>query len=126
MRSTLLLFARNEQRKLRNYLLKNFSNNCVICKKDFPLYLLECCHIKPRHLLNPREIEDVNNVMLLCRNCHKIYDNGNVGVNNSKIIYSKNILNYSDLNLKNYDDFLFLNKLNKEYYQFHFNNIFKK
>lgn len=126
MRSTLLLFARNEQRKLRNYLLKNFSNNCVICKKGFPLYLLECCHIKPRHLLNPREIEDVNNVMLLCRNCHKIYDNGDLSIHNNKIIYNKDILNYSDLNLINEDIFLEINDNNRKYFDFHYNNIFKK
>lgn len=126
MRYSLILFGRNEQKTLRKFLINNACNVCVVCKKQLPLYILECCHIKPRYLLNNKEIYDTNNVMFMCRNCHKIYDNGEVGIKNNKIIYNKDILNYSDLNLINEDIFLDINNNNRKYFDFHYNNIFKK
>ena len=43
---------RLEQQKLRNYLINNKIQRCIICDKYLPLCLLETAHLKPRGLLN--------------------------------------------------------------------------
>lgn len=57
----------------------------MLCKKTYPLYVLECCHIKPRRLLEKKYYRDTNNVLLFCKNCHSIFDKGNISINKNRI-----------------------------------------
>jgi hypothetical protein len=43
---------RQEQQRLRNYLISNKKQMCIICEKKLPLCLLETAHLKPRCILN--------------------------------------------------------------------------
>ena len=45
-----------------------------------PLCLLETAHLKPRYLLNNNEKNDNNVVEFMCRFCHKLYDDGYLGI----------------------------------------------
>ena len=48
---------RKEQQKLREYLICNKKQICIICDKKLPLCLLETAHLKPRCILNKNEIQ---------------------------------------------------------------------
>jgi hypothetical protein len=72
---------RQEQQKLRNYLI-NKEHLCVLCDKHLPLCLLETAHLKPRCILNYHEMHDVNIVEFMCRYCHSLYDKGYLSVDN--------------------------------------------
>ena len=80
--------SRPEQRKLRKFLLDNKEKKCIICQKNHPPYLLECAHIKPRCMSNDVERLDINIVNWMCRNCHKIYDKGDIGVRECLLVKS--------------------------------------
>ena len=67
---------RKEQQQLRNYLIANKPQMCIICDKTLPLCLLETAHLKPRCILHNNEINDKNIVEFMCRYCHNLYDNG--------------------------------------------------
>lgn len=115
--------SRSEQPYLRNHLLKNNPHVCCICNKFFPTYMLECSHILPRSQLCKSRYRDVNNVMLLCRNCHKIFDKGDAGVSNNVLLFSKDIKTYEDLNVQD-REFEYITKDNLKYFKYHFNNIY--
>ncbi len=117
--------SRPEQRYLRQYLLNNFDEKCMICRNRLPTYLLECSHIKPRRIMK-HNLKDLNNVLLLCKSCHSIFDNGDIAINNDKIEKSKFILNYDDLKINDIDLFEFGNDYNIEYLKYHYKHIFKK
>ena len=51
---------RQEQKKLRNYLITNKTQMCIMCEKKLPLCLLETAHLKPRCILNNNEKNDKN------------------------------------------------------------------
>ena len=114
---------RKYQLSLRNYLLNNKKNRCVLCNYDFPFEVLETAHLKPTYLLDKLELKDENNVELMCRNCHKFYDLGYIGVFNGCIIKNKEVLKY-DYNISNkyIDNYNFQNT---KYFNYHFKNIFK-
>jgi predicted restriction endonuclease len=116
--------TRNEQPYLRNYLLKKYPHVCCICNKFFPKFVLECAHIIPRAQICSSKYKDINNVMLLCRNCHKIFDKGCVGVDNNILLFSDDIKTYEDLNVKD-RHFEYITKDNLKYFNYHFNNIYK-
>lgn len=111
---------RCEQQKMRNYLIENTPNICVICEKKLPICLLETAHIKPRCLLNKHEINDTNNIIFMCRYCHKLYDNGYIGINNNKLCISDylNKNNY-DLNFNLHNTYI-----GNKYFDFHYKYIF--
>lgn len=119
--------SRPEHPNLKNNLIKRKDKECLICKIDRPVYLLECAHIKPRKEANIKERNDNSIVNWMCRNCHIIYDKGDISINKSKIIIS-NRLKFSNKynHLKNQKicekEYLF----SKKYYDYHFNNIFNK
>ena len=115
---------RKYQKTLRKYLLENKKNTCILCNYNFPYNVLEAAHLKPNNILDKLELKDINNVELMCRNCHKFYDLGYIGVFNGTIIKNKELLNY-DYNISNkyIDNYNFHNA---KYYNYHFKNIFKK
>ena len=117
------LSQRKYQRSLRKYLLNHKKNKCILCNYDFPFEVLETAHLKPNYLLDKLELNDENNVELMCRNCHKFYDLGYVGVFNGSIIKNKALLKY-DYNISNkyIDNYNFHNS---KYFNYHFKNIFK-
>lgn len=113
---------RPEQKKLRKYLEDNKERKCIICQRKLPNYTLECAHIKPRYLSNERERHDFNIVNWMCRNCHIVFDKGDIGVDNGELLKSVDIEDYDfDFNFKK-EQFM----MSKDYFEFHFNNIFKK
>ena len=118
--------SRPEQKYLRKFLIDNFNTSCVICKKKLPPYLLECSHIKPRSLLCDNQLKDTNNVLFLCKYCHAMYDNGDIGINDYNIEFSNYILDFEDLHLDEIKYFENDNENNKIYLKYHYNNIFKK
>lgn len=117
-----LMSSRPEQKKLRNYLLNYKANKCLICGVIYPPYILECAHIKPRKISNKIERNDFNIVKLMCRNCHKLYDYGDIGVLDT-LIYKNEIIDDIEL-LESID--LDEYKLSEGYFEYHFKNIYKK
>jgi hypothetical protein len=118
---------REEQTKLRDYLIKNKKNCCCICKKILPLCLLETAHLKPRCLLKKNEIYDFNIVEFMCHYCHKLYDDGYIGIKNG-FLATSNILKNGQYDLdyiENTEIELLYNNDNKIYFDFHMNFIFK-
>jgi hypothetical protein len=60
----------------------------------------------------------------MCRNCHKFYDMGFVGVINGTVIKNREILKYEyTITNKFIDNYNFNNA---KYYNYHLKNIFKK
>ena len=114
--------SRPEQRKLRNYLIKNKDKKCIICQGHHPDYLLECAHIKPRCISNSNERNDVNIVNWMCRNCHKIYDKGDIGINEGKLEKSFFIEEFDFKDNFNHNEWF----TSKEYFEHHYQFIFKK
>ena len=114
-----LMSSRPEQKKLRNYLIKNKQPICIICQKEYPLYVLECAHIKPRSLSTWEERYDYNIVNWMCRNCHKIYDKGTIGIKDGFLIKNSDLSNF-EFNFKTTE----YNRSSK-YFDYHFENIKK-
>jgi predicted restriction endonuclease len=114
------LAYRPEQKKLRNHLLQRNKPVCALCHRRMPHYILECAHIKPRVLCLPTEKVDFDNVEWMCRNCHKLFDTGHLGINNKRLFSSEELQQYSDLRFVNETD------LENDYFDYHFNHIFKK
>lgn len=119
-----ILQSRNEQKGLRKYLINNKTHCCIICDKLLPLCLLETAHIKPRSIISNNEKKNIINVELMCLYCHTLYDRGFIGI-------KKGILVKSDL-LEYNLDYQFMkpryvyNKNNSKYFDYHYDNIFKK
>ena len=115
---------RLEQQKLRTYLINNKQQKCIMCDKRLPLCLLETAHLKPRCLLNSNEMNDNNIVEFMCRYCHNLYDNGYLGLYNGLLHVSSLIDNY-DLHYNKNTLIVYYNILNKKYFNFHYNYIYK-
>lgn len=113
--------SRPEQRRLRKYLLENKEHKCIICQKNHPPYLLECAHIKPRCVSNDIERYDFNIVNWMCRNCHKIYDRGDIGINNGVMVESEYLKRFDfegNFKVSEYDRSI-------KYFYYHLKKIFK-
>lgn len=115
---------RQEQEQLRNYLICNKKQICIICEKNLPLCLLETAHLKPRCILNNNEKNDTNIVEFMCRYCHNLYDNGLLSVYNGLLQVSK-IINYYDLDYNTNKQIPYYNLQNEKYFNFHYNHIYK-
>jgi predicted restriction endonuclease len=117
------LQTRPEQYKLRKFLLDNSDPICIFCQKEFPKYVLECAHIKPRFLSSQKERHDFNNINWMCRNCHKIYDYGHISIDlGGELVVNDEIINFDlDFQLRK-NEYL----KSKDYFTFHYYNIFKK
>ena len=115
---------RQEQQQLRNYLISNKEQVCIICDKKLPLCLLETAHLKPRCILNNNEINDKNIVEFMCRYCHNLYDNGYLSVHNG-LLQVSTFINEYDLNYDKNKKITSYNFMNKKYFIFHYNYIYK-
>lgn len=118
--------SRDNQQKLRKYLIDNKNNICVICNKKLPLCLLETAHIKPYCILKKTEILDNNIVEFMCRYCHKLYDSGYIGIDKGNLKISSSLINgLYDLTYKHNVKIKSYNCDNKTYFDFHQKYIFK-
>ena len=115
---------RQEQQLLRNYLISNKKQMCIICEKKLPLCLLETAHLKPRCILNNNEKNDKNIVEFMCRYCHNLYDNGFLAVYNGLLKVST-FINQYDLHYNNNKKIYYYNLHNEIYFIFHYNYIYK-
>lgn len=119
--------VREEQQSLRNYLINNKEQLCIICDKKLPLCLLETAHLKPRYLLNNNEKNDNNVVEFMCRFCHKLYDDGYLGISSLGLLCVS-----SDITKNNYDleynenkPIIYYNTKNNKYFDYHYRNIYR-
>ncbi len=115
---------RQEQKQLRNYLISNKTQMCIICEKKLPLCLLETAHLKPRCLLNNNEKNDKNIVEFMCRYCHNLYDNGFLAVYKG-LLQVSTFINQYDLHYNKNKQISHYNLQNKKYFIFHYNYIYK-
>jgi len=115
---------RLEQQFLRNCLIKNKQQVCVLCDKKLPLCLLETAHLKPRCLLRVNERTNVNVVEFMCRYCHNLYDNGFLGVYNGELHVSSFIKNYDIYYPENKQVYCY-NSQNELFFSFHYKYIYK-
>ena len=115
---------RQEQKQLRNYLISNKKQMCIICEKKLPLCLLETAHLKPRCILNNNEKNDKNIVEFMCRYCHNLYDNGFLAVYNG-LLQVSTFINQYDLHYNNNKQIHYYNLQNEIYFIFHYNYIYK-
>jgi len=118
------LANRPEQKNFRQYLINNREYKCIICNNYFPLFLLEVSHLKFRHLLTKKEIYNKNNVEFMCRNCHKLYENGWVGITNFKLNKNKEIYKYNIV-FNDFKENIYTDN-NKSYFDYHYLNNFKR
>jgi hypothetical protein len=116
--------VRPEQKQLRNYLVSNKKQICIICEKKLPLILLEAAHLKPRNILNNSEKNDKNIVEFMCRYCHTLYDDGSLAVYKGLLQVSTSIDNY-DLHYDNNKQIPYYNLQNEKYFMYHYNHIYK-
>ena len=116
---------RKEQKLLRDYLISNKKQMCILCEKKLPLCLLETAHLKPRCILNNNEINDKNIIEFMCRYCHNLYDNGFLSIYNGILQVSTFINNY-DLEYNKNKQIFFYNLQNEKYFIFHYKYIYKK
>jgi hypothetical protein len=115
---------REEQKQLRNYLIANKTQMCIICEKKLPLCLLETAHLKPRCILNYCEKNDKNIVEFMCRYCHSLYDNGFLSVYNG-LLQVSSFINQYDINYNKNKQILIYNTQNEKYFIFHHTYIYK-
>ena len=115
---------RKEQKQLRNYLISNKKQICIICEKKLPLCLLETAHLKPRCILNNNEKNDKNIVEFMCRYCHNLYDNGFLSVYKG-LLQVSTFINKYDLHYKKNKYIPYYNLQNEIYFIFHYNYIYK-
>ena len=81
--------------------------------------------MKPHCDLVTKEKYDVNIVEFMCFECHKLYDDGDIGINKG-ILYIKDIVEYpqyEDVQNKKVECY---NNMNKMYFEYHFTNIYSK
>lgn len=116
---------RLEQQTLRNTLIQTKEHKCIICDKYLPLYLLEAAHLKPRNILNSNILHNINVVELMCLYCHKLYDNGIIGVTNGILQISSELFADFDLSYPNNKNISTYNSQNAAFFEFHFKTIFK-
>jgi len=63
------------QNLLKIAALKIYKKRCAFCGVSIE-ELLEACHIKPWNECDDTERKDIKNIILLCRNHHKLFDSG--------------------------------------------------
>jgi hypothetical protein len=111
---------------LRKLLINNKPHICILCHKNLPLSLLETAHLKPRCILNYNEKNDDNIVEFMCRFCHKLYDDGYLGIIDGLLNISDIIKNNKDLHYETYKPIKSYNSQNKKYFIYHYENIYNK
>ena len=108
---------RPEQATFRNYLEHNKEHRCIICEEKQPFKYLETAHLKPRSICNDDELIDINIVQSMCSRCHKVYDLGDIGINNGKVEV------HDDVHWVHTKTIGCYNGDTKEYFDYHFKNI---
>jgi putative restriction endonuclease len=68
------------QRLFRNALLQVYNNSCCICGLSID-NALEACHIIPYSKSDSKQRLEISNGMLLCSNHHKMFDCGQITIN---------------------------------------------
>ena len=124
--------SRPEGRLLRRRLIsRRIVGNecdCSMCMRQYPLYLLETAHLRPRHTLPKSERNTLDCVELMCRLCHSIYDNGLVSVDNKGVIQCREYLRqqYDHLPILLSDGLPFphYNLRNEPYFSWHYEHVF--
>ena len=119
--------VREEQQSLRNYLINNKEQICIICDKKLPLCLLETAHLKPRYLLNNNEKNDNNVVEFMCRFCHKLYDDGYLGISSLGLLCVTSDITKNNYNLEYNENkpIIYYNTKNNKYFDYHYRNIYR-
>jgi predicted restriction endonuclease len=119
---------RKEQSSLRNLLLTgNNENMCIFCIRKFPNMLIELSHVKPRCKCNYHEIKDIGNLQLVCRICHRLFDDGLICISSegkkikSNTLSNEDVIHYIENGLTTD---VVLNDKQKIYYKYHNNTIF--
>lgn len=75
---------RGEQGALRAHKLAGRTHApCSLCRAPYPEHRLELAHIKPRPMCTDQEKLDSWNTMLACEQCHSLFDDGLLWVDNS-------------------------------------------
>lgn len=115
--------TRPEQQSLRKQLLLNNPHCCFLCLNRFPECCLEAAHIKPRNRIEDSDKNNINNVILLCRICHILFDKGYLTIYNDKVLVSDK-LNITNYNLPNYDKKITVTKEKEQFFYFHHNYIY--
>ena len=121
--STSIKINRPEQSKLRKYLIDNKEHKCIICKIDKPVKLLQCAHLNPHCDIDDTTKYDNNIVEFMCFKCHKLYDDGDVSIDNGYLVIKdiNEYPQYTDLQNKKIECY---NNKNKQYFDYHFQNIY--
>ena len=117
---------REEQQKLRDYLVANKLKRCILCCKRLPLCLLETAHLVPRCLIKPDERMDTNLVEFMCRYCHTLYDSGLLGVDSGGLLVVSNKLSVGGYDI-NYRPGILINSFtsnNASFFAKHLRTIF--
>lgn len=99
------------QSLLKDAALGIYNNQCAMCKLSIE-ELLEACHIKPFCDCNEDEKKDLNNIIILCKNHHKLFDSHIITIDeNYKMHVSANIKTKTDADKYcfNYIDNVILN-----------------
>jgi hypothetical protein len=116
---------RPEQYKLRNYLINYKEHKCIICRIKKPVKLLQCAHLKPHCDIDDETKCDYNIVEFMCLECHKLYDEGDLGIDNGYLVVKDihEYLQYEELQNKKIECY---NDKNKIYFDYHFQHIYHK
>ena len=124
--SSVINNTRPEMKKMRQLLVKQKINKCIICDKTFPLCLLDCAHLKPRSIISISERKNFYNLEFMCKCCHSLYDNGYIGIKDGYLKISDDIIKdiiaynlFDNKIIKNY------NQYNMKYFDYHYHNIYK-
>ena len=57
-------------------------HKCIICRIDKPVKLLQYAHLNPHCDIDDTTKCNYNIVEFMCLECYKLYDNGDVSINN--------------------------------------------
>ena len=123
---------RPEAKLLRNKLIEIYHKNygfcfCSICTQRMPCKVLDVSHLRPRSSLEPNEYRNLENVEFMCKNCHSLWDNGLIGVNNRGFIAIKNeILDFTAFQGLVGKCYSRSNQYNKPFLVWHYLHIFQK
>lgn len=114
-----------ETGSLRKRLLERY-NSCIICGiSNDKLTIVS--HLKPKKNSTKEEINDINNVLLLCRNHDGLIDKGLITFDDDGDIIISNNLSYEDRERLGIDSLIHIemNEFQKKYMEYHRKYIFK-
>jgi Predicted restriction endonuclease len=115
----------NTKGSLRERVLKH-NKGCIICGiSNTKLTIVS--HLKPKRDCSIEEINDINNVLLLCKNHDGLIDKGLITFDDDGDIIISNNLSYEDRERLGIDSLIHIdmNEFQKEYMKYHRKYIFK-